>query len=74
MLHAREADEPGSGSIPARRFIYVDGCPDALPRNAVRTTGGGYGFIVGADADTDAFRTTPGYCEYRVLDPLDCES
>ena len=69
-----EADEPGSGSIPARRFIYVDGCPDALPRNAVRTTGGGYGFIVGADADTDAFRTTPGYCEYRVLDPLDCES
>ena len=37
----------------------------------MRTSGGGCGFIVGADADTSVWNCLPGYCEYRVLDPLD---
>ena len=74
LCSARKRTSRGRGAYRRAASSTWTARPDALPRNAVRTTGGGYGFIVGADADTDAFRTTPGYCEYRVLDPLDCES
>ena len=66
-----ESDEPDAKAAPARRFVYVDVIPDAVPRGAMRTSGGGCGFIVGADADTSVWNCLPGYCEYRVLDPLD---
>lgn len=45
--------------------------PMQSPAGAMRTSGGGCGFIVGADADTSVWNCLPGYCEYRVLDPLD---
>ena len=66
-----ESDEPDAKAAPARRFVYADVIPDAVPRGAMRTSGGGCGFIVGADVDTSVWRCLPGYCEYRVLDPLD---
>ena len=66
-----ESDEPDAKAAPARRFVYADVIPDAVPRGAMRTSGGGCGFIVGADADTSVWSCLPGYCEYRVLDPLD---